>query len=88
VAYSFKFIFDELARRLNTEMVSLEEETLGVMAQQGLSIHQVAAQAAERWRGIVAESIHVVLGRIIPRESYNFVADLVSRHNTGYIRKE
>ena len=80
--------FDELARRLNTEMVSLEEEALSAMAQQGLSIHQVPAEAAERWRGIVAESIHVVLGRIIPQESYDFIADLVSQYNTPVIRKQ
>jgi hypothetical protein len=87
VAYSFKFIFDELARRFNTEMVGLEEEALAVMAQQGLQIQQFPAEAAERWRRIVAEHSRGP-GRIIPRESYELIADLVSHYNTGDIRKE
>ena len=80
--------FDELALQLNTEMVSLEEEALSAMAQQGLQIQPVPAEAAERWRTIVGESIHVILGRIIPRESYELIAELVSRHNRADIRKE
>jgi TRAP-type C4-dicarboxylate transport system substrate-binding protein len=79
---------DELAQQFNTEMVNLEEEALGAMAQQGLEIHQVSAEAAERWRGIVGEAIDVVLGRIIPRESYDLIADLVSQYNGADIRKE
>ena len=79
--------FDELARQLNTEMGNLTVDALSAMEQQGLQIHQVPAEAAERWRGIVGESIHVVLGRIIPRESYELIADLVSRYHTPAIRK-
>ena len=74
--------FDELGRQLNMEMGSLTVDALSAMAKQGLQIHQVPAEAAERWRGIVGESIHVVLGRIIPRESYDLIADLVSRYGT------
>jgi TRAP-type C4-dicarboxylate transport system substrate-binding protein len=70
--------FDELAQRLNTEMVGLEHEALSAMAEQGLKIHPVPPNAAERWRGIVGRSIEVVLGRIIPRESYDLVVELVS----------
>ena len=79
--------FDELARRLNTEMGNLTVDALSAMEQQGLQIHQVPAEAAERWRGIVGESIYVVLGRIIPRESYELIAELVSRYDTPAIRK-
>jgi TRAP-type C4-dicarboxylate transport system substrate-binding protein len=79
--------FDELARELNTEMGSLTDEALSAMAQQGLHIHPVPAEAAERWRDIVGESIHVVLGRIIPRESYDLIADLVSGFDTPAVRK-
>ena len=35
----------------------------------------------------VGESIHVVLGRIIPRESYDLIADLVSRYDAPAVRK-
>jgi TRAP-type C4-dicarboxylate transport system substrate-binding protein len=80
--------FDELARKLNTEMVSLEKEALSAMVQQGLQIHPVPADAAARWRGIVGEGIQVVLGRIIPEESYDLIADLVTEYNTPDIRKE
>jgi TRAP-type C4-dicarboxylate transport system substrate-binding protein len=80
--------FDELARKLNTEMVSLEKEALSAMVQQGLQIHPVPADAAARWRGIVGQGIQVVLGRIIPEESYDLIADLVTEYNTPDIRKE
>ena len=80
--------FDELGQQLNTQMVSLEEEALRAMERQGLQIHQVPAEAAKRWRDIVGESIHVVLGRIIPRESYDLIVDLVSRYNTPSTGKE
>jgi TRAP-type C4-dicarboxylate transport system substrate-binding protein len=79
--------FDELAQQLNTEMGSLTDEALSAMVQQGLQIHQVPAEAAERWREIVGESIHVVLGRIIPQESYDLIADLVSRYDSHIIGK-
>jgi TRAP-type C4-dicarboxylate transport system substrate-binding protein len=79
--------FGELARQLNTEMVSLEEEALHAMAQQGLEIQEVPPAAAQRWRGIVSASIHVVLGRIIPQDSYELIAELVSQHNRADIRK-
>ena len=78
--------FDELARWLNTEMVSLEDEALSAMEKQGLRIHPVPAEAGEQWRRIVSESIHVVLGRIIPQESYELIADLVSQYNTPTLR--
>ncbi len=78
--------FDELARWLNTEMVDLEQEALRAMEQQGLRIHPVSAEAGERWRRIVSDSIHVVLGRIIPQESYDLIADLVSQDNSPAVR--
>jgi TRAP-type C4-dicarboxylate transport system substrate-binding protein len=78
--------FDELARWLNTEMVGLEQEALSAMEQQGLRIHPVPAEAAERWRRVVSDSIHVVLGRIIPQESYDLIAELVSRDDTPAVR--
>jgi TRAP-type C4-dicarboxylate transport system substrate-binding protein len=80
--------FDELGRQLNTQMVSLEEEALSAMARQGLRIQPVPAEAAERWRGIVGESIHVVLGRIIPQESYELIAELVSEYDTPGLKQE
>ena len=80
--------FDELGRQLNTQMVGLEKEALSAMAQQGLQIHPVPADAAARWRGIVGESIHVVLGRIIPEEAYDLISDLVTDYDTADIRKE
>jgi TRAP-type C4-dicarboxylate transport system substrate-binding protein len=79
---------DELAQWLNTEMVGLEDEALSAMAEQGLQIHPVPAESAKRWRGIVGESMHVVLGRIIPQESYDLIADLVSEFDTRGVRKE
>jgi TRAP-type C4-dicarboxylate transport system substrate-binding protein len=79
--------FDELGQQLNTEMGSLTVDALSAMARQGLQIHQVPAEAAERWRGIVGKSIHVVLGRIIPQESYDLIADMVSRYDTPAVRK-
>jgi TRAP-type C4-dicarboxylate transport system substrate-binding protein len=80
--------FDELARRLNTEMVGLEEEALSAMAGQGLEIHPVPPEAAKRWREIVGQSIQVVLGRIIPRESYDLITGLVSGQSTEGLRRE
>jgi TRAP-type C4-dicarboxylate transport system substrate-binding protein len=80
--------FDELARRLNTEMVGLEEEALSAMSRQGLEIHPVPPEAAKRWREIVGQSIHVVLGRIIPRESYDLIAGLVSGETSEAVRRE
>jgi TRAP-type C4-dicarboxylate transport system substrate-binding protein len=80
--------FDELGRQLNMEMVGLEKEALSAMSAQGLEIHPVPAEAAARWRGIGGEGIHVVLGRMIPEESYEFIVDLVSKYNTPSIRKE
>jgi TRAP-type C4-dicarboxylate transport system substrate-binding protein len=79
--------FDELAGELNAEMDSLTDEALSAMAQQGLQIHPVPPEAAERWRDIVGESINVVLGRIIPRDSYDLIADMVSRFDTPAVRK-
>ena len=73
--------FDDLGRQLNTEMGSLTVDALSAMAQQGLQIHQVPSEAAERWRGTVGEAIDVVLDRIIPRESYDLIAALVARRN-------
>ncbi|MDX1697548.1 MAG: TRAP transporter substrate-binding protein DctP, partial [Thiohalobacterales bacterium] len=70
--------FAELADTLNTEMVGLEHEALEAMARQGLEIHPVPPEAAERWRGIVGEAINVVLGRIIPREPYDLIAAMVT----------
>ena len=78
--------FDELAQWLNTEMVDLEQEALSAMEQQGLRIHPVPAEAGERWRRAVTDGIHVVLGRIIPQESYDLIADLVSQDNTPAVR--
>jgi TRAP-type C4-dicarboxylate transport system substrate-binding protein len=79
--------FDELALQLNTEMGRLTNEAISAMVQQGLQIHEVSAEAAERWRSIVGESIHVVLGRIIPRDSYDLIADLVSSGDAPPSRK-
>ena len=73
--------FDDLGLQLNRQMVSLEEEALRAMERQGLQIQTVAPEAAERWRGIVGEAIDAVLGRIIPRDSYQLIADLVARPN-------
>lgn len=78
--------FDGLALWLNTEMVGLEQEALNAMEQQGLRIHPVPAEAGERWRRVVSDSIHVVLGRIIPQESYDLIADLVSQDSTPAVR--
>jgi TRAP-type C4-dicarboxylate transport system substrate-binding protein len=80
--------FTELSEGLNTEMVGLEQEALRAMAQQGLTIHPVPPQAAEKWRGIVGEAIHVVLGRVIPRDSYDLIAEMVSDSASTDIRKE
>jgi TRAP-type C4-dicarboxylate transport system substrate-binding protein len=80
--------FDELARQLNTEMVSLANEAMSAMARQGLQIHPVPPEAAARWRGVVEESIHVVLGRVIPQESYDLIADMVVHYDTPVIRKQ
>ena len=80
--------FDDLARQLNTEMVELEEEALSAMVQQGLQIQPVPAEAAARWRRIVGEGIHVVLGRIIPQESYELIAELVSEYDAQGLRQE
>ena len=80
--------FDELARQLNTEMAGLTDEALSAMAGQGLLIHQVPPEAAQRWRGVVGESIHVVLGSIIPEDSYRLIAELVARYDTPAIRKQ
>jgi TRAP-type C4-dicarboxylate transport system substrate-binding protein len=80
--------FDDLGGRLNTRMVDLEEEALTAMKQQGLQIHSVSADAAERWRAIGAQGIRVVLGRMIPEEAYELVVGLVSEYGRPGIMKE
>ena len=80
--------FDELGGRLNTEMVDLGEEALRVMQEQGLQIHGVAAEAAERWRSVGAEGIRVVLGRMIPQEAYELIARLVSEYGRVELGQE
>jgi TRAP-type C4-dicarboxylate transport system substrate-binding protein len=79
--------FDELAQQLNTQMVSLQKEALRAMEQKGLQIQTVPPEAAQKWREIVGEAIDVVLGRIIPRESYELIVDLVSQPSAAAATK-
>jgi TRAP-type C4-dicarboxylate transport system substrate-binding protein len=72
--------FDELGGQLNTQMSSLEEQALTAMQEQGLQIHAVSPEAARRWRRVGIRGIQAVLGTMIPRESYRFIAELVSRY--------
>ncbi|UCF98486.1 MAG: TRAP transporter substrate-binding protein DctP [Spirochaetaceae bacterium] len=80
--------FNHLGGRLNTEMGSLAEEALSAMQGQGLQIHPVPAEAAERWRRVGGQGIQVVLGRMIPEEPYDLIAELVSEYGRRGTRKE
>jgi TRAP-type C4-dicarboxylate transport system substrate-binding protein len=80
--------FTDLSASMNTDMVSLEVEALTAMEDQGLQIHEVSPPAAERWRMVGSQGIQVVLGRMIPRDSYELVAKLVTEHANQGVRKE
>ena len=73
--------FTALEAELNAQMRALEEEALAVMQEQGLEIHSIPAEAAKQWRRIGDQGILVVLGRMIPEESYRLIVDLVSEYN-------
>jgi len=51
------------------------------MREQGLEIHPIPAEAAAEWRRIGDQGIRVMLGRKIPKESYDLIADLISEYN-------
>jgi hypothetical protein len=51
------------------------------MQEQGLEIHPIPAEAAAEWRRIGDRGMQAVLGRMIPKESYDLIAGLVSEYN-------
>ena len=69
-------------------MVSLEREALTAMRGQGLQVHAVSDAAAERWRTVGNQGIQVILGKMIPEESYDLVVELVSEHSGQRLRTE
>jgi TRAP-type C4-dicarboxylate transport system substrate-binding protein len=73
--------FENLEQELNAEMLGLEEEALEIMQEQGLEIHSVPPEAAAEWRKIGDQGIQVLLGKMIPKESYDLIVDLVSEYN-------
>jgi TRAP-type C4-dicarboxylate transport system substrate-binding protein len=73
--------FTTLEKELNAQMRALEEEALTVMQEQGLEIHPIPAEAAKQWRRIGDQGIRAVLGRMIPKDSYDLIVELVAEYS-------
>jgi TRAP-type C4-dicarboxylate transport system substrate-binding protein len=72
--------FQELERNLDSRMAALEQEALAAMQRHGLEVVPVPAGAAAQWRALGTGGSDLVIGRVISRESYEWVRGILEAY--------
>jgi TRAP-type C4-dicarboxylate transport system substrate-binding protein len=73
----------EASRGLYEKTMDLEREAIETMKEHGLIIHDPPPDAMEKWREGAAESVSNLVGRVVPKETYDQILSHIQEYRKG-----
>jgi TRAP-type C4-dicarboxylate transport system substrate-binding protein len=65
---------------LESEIMSVENQAMDIMKQNGLEIHEVSPQALQEWKDLVDKGFGILIGDVISRDLYEEAKGIVAEY--------
>jgi TRAP-type C4-dicarboxylate transport system substrate-binding protein len=65
---------------LEAEVMSVENQAMEIMLENGLTVHQVPAEAMQEWEALVETGFDILIGEVISRDLYDEAKQIVAEY--------